>query len=72
MRKSKSKRKVVVIAQHCVSCGACIKECPLGALSIRNGVIAEVDGDKCVGCGKCAAVCPANAITVVKREVQHA
>lgn len=67
----KSKRKAIV-AQHCVSCGACIKECPFGAISIRNGVIAEVDDNKCVGCGKCAAVCPANAISVVMREVKYA
>ncbi|NLM16365.1 MAG: 4Fe-4S binding protein [Candidatus Riflebacteria bacterium] len=68
---SKAKKKAVV-ADHCVSCGTCVKECPMGALSIPQGIIAIVDLNKCVGCGKCAKVCPANAIEIAEREASNA
>lgn len=68
--KVKKIRKAVV-ASHCVSCGACMKVCPFGALSIPDGVMAVVDKNKCVGCGKCTQVCPANAIKIEIKEVHH-
>ncbi len=68
----KKRKRWAVVAQHCVSCGACVKECPLRALSIHKGVIAEVNDNKCVGCGKCVEVCPANALTIITKELSHA
>ncbi len=67
----KKQKRRAVIARHCVACGACMKECPTGALSIRQGVIAEVN-DKCLACGKCVIVCPANAISLIVKEAPHA
>ena len=63
-----SKRYASINRENCAACGACIKECPRGAISIHKGCYAVVDVQSCVGCGKCAKICPANAILVVSRE----
>lgn len=60
----KKKRKAFVDQRHCVACGCCMKVCPMSAIRIVSGIMAEVDRDKCVGCGKCAEECPAAVITV--------
>lgn len=54
---------------RCVACGACVKACPKGALSIHRGCYAVVKEEVCVGCGKCAKTCPADCITIKEREV---
>ena len=61
------KRIAMVDERRCVSCGACVKECPKGALSVKNGIHAFADPDLCVGCGKCAKICPADCIRVLDR-----
>ena len=68
MNKIKKKRKVFVQQSDCVACGCCVKVCPLGAIQIMNGIMAEVDMTKCVGCGKCEKECPASVIII--REVE--
>jgi len=45
-----------------------VKVCPLQAIEIVRGVMAQVRQDKCVGCGKCARECPASVIKI--REVE--
>lgn len=61
-------KKIARISSICVACGCCVKVCPLSALSIWKGVMAQVDGSRCVGCGRCAQECPAGAIDVLPRE----
>ena len=61
-------RKMASIGKECVACGCCVKVCPLQAIEIVRGVIAQVRQDKCVGCGKCARECPASVIKI--REVE--
>lgn len=56
-----------VVGKECVSCGCCVKVCPLGAIAIWKGVHAVVDASRCVGCGKCARECPASVITIRQR-----
>jgi len=63
MKKSK---KIPCINKECVSCGACVRVCPFGAITIHKGLIAVVDEQKCVGCGKCAKECPAGVITMME------
>ena len=58
------KRKAVVDQKDCVACGCCVKVCPLGAIQIIRGIVAQVDIIKCVGCGRCAKECPASVITI--------
>ena len=64
-----TKRRTAVVDQAvCVACGCCVKVCPLQAIEIVRGVMAQVRQDKCVGCGKCARECPASVIKI--REVE--
>lgn len=62
-----SKMIAEVNEQRCVACGACMKKCPRGAISIWKGCYAVIDLEKCVGCGQCMRVCPANCITRKER-----
>ena len=64
----KHPRKAFVDQKSCVACGCCVKVCPLQAIEIVRGVMAQVRQEKCVGCGKCARECPASVIKI--REVE--
>ena len=64
----RKKRKAIVDQRDCVACGCCVKVCPLGAIQIIRGIMAQVDMAKCVGCSKCAKECPASVIAI--REVE--
>ena len=61
-------KRAFVDQKSCVACGCCVKVCPLQAIEIVRGVMAQVRQDKCVGCGKCARECPASVIKI--REVE--
>ncbi|MHB9133800.1 MAG: indolepyruvate ferredoxin oxidoreductase subunit alpha [Armatimonadota bacterium] len=50
------------ITDDCVSCGACVDECPVEAIS-EGADKYEIDADACTDCGSCAQVCPNDAIT---------
>lgn len=56
---------VVVEAGKCIGCGACIAECPIGALDLIDG-IAVVDPAKCKDIGDCVKVCPTDALLLDK------
>lgn len=49
--------------ERCNGCGLCVAVCPLGTLSLRNG-LATVSGSESLNCGHCAAVCPQGAVHV--------
>ena len=51
----------------CVACGACMKACTKGAITIHRGCYALMDESRCVGCCLCAKTCPAGCITVQER-----
>ena len=61
----KNRRRAVVDQGACVACGCCVKSCPLQAIEIVRGVMAQVNGEVCVGCGRCVEKCPA-ALNIVK------
>lgn len=48
----------------CVGCGACLSQCPFGAIEMKDDV--AVIGDKCTLCGTCVDVCPVSAIEMTK------
>lgn len=62
------KKQALVDCNYCVGCGCCVKACPRGAVSVPEGIYAEVMAQKCVGCGLCARACPASAISIIQRE----
>ncbi len=46
---------------RCISCGLCVSQCPVDAISLDPLVI---DLEKCIGCGKCIGTCPTSAMNV--------
>lgn len=50
-----------VINSECISCGSCVSECPVEAIS-EGAEHFEIDADTCLDCGACAATCPTGAI----------
>ncbi|MBP3320977.1 MAG: RnfABCDGE type electron transport complex subunit B [Clostridia bacterium] len=55
----------------CTGLGSCLKKCPFGALSLKNGV-AVVDRNKCTGCGSCIAACPKGLIVLLPKTSAYA
>ncbi|MCP3893139.1 MAG: DUF362 domain-containing protein, partial [Bacteroides sp.] len=47
--------------EKCIQCGACVRECPGGAISLEP---LAIDPEKCIGCGRCIGVCPVRAFDV--------
>ena len=46
------------ITDACLSCGTCVPECPVEAIS-EGDPIYTIDASKCTDCGACRTVCPA-------------
>lgn len=45
--------------EDCAKCGACVRKCPVGAISIETPWI--TDTTKCIGCGRCITLCSQKA-----------
>ena len=61
-KKDQHDLKFVVDEGTCISCGACIKACPVQAISFTTERRARIKPERCIGCGECATVCPVKAI----------
>lgn len=48
------------ITEECVSCGVCLDECPVDAISEGEDIYV-IDLELCTECGSCAEVCPVDA-----------
>ncbi|PKK91035.1 MAG: 4Fe-4S ferredoxin [Candidatus Wallbacteria bacterium HGW-Wallbacteria-1] len=65
------KRKIIKIDENkCNGCGACIPNCPEGALQIIDGKARLVGDLLCDGLGACLGNCPLGAISVEEREAE--
>ncbi len=52
---------VIIDAETCIGCTACIDTCPGNALKMEDDK-AVVDADTCIDCGNCISACPVEAI----------
>lgn len=50
-----------VITDECISCGVCVDECPVGAISEGDDKYV-IDPDTCSDCGACVDSCATDAI----------
>ena len=48
------------ISDDCLGCGACVEECPVNAISEKDGKYV-INAEECVDCGACAGACPVEA-----------
>lgn len=49
-----------IINDDCISCGACVDECPVSCIAEGDGKYV-INADECLECGACAGVCPVSA-----------
>ncbi len=54
----------------CIGLGTCVAACPMGAISVADGV-AQVDYKKCEGCGVCVSACPKHIIKLIPFDAAH-
>lgn len=54
--------KLKLSKEKCVSCGTCVKTCPMGSLQKEGGKI-KYEILNCITCRQCEAECPKNAIS---------
>ncbi len=45
----------------CTSCGTCVEQCPVSALSMIDG-LPKVNPERCIACFCCQEICPETAI----------
>lgn len=51
----------------CSGCGLCERLCPMGNISVKNGI--AVSSDKCTMCYRCISKCPEQVITLLGKKV---
>jgi ferredoxin len=60
---------VEIDSEKCMSCGACVTLCPVGAITMDEDATVVINKEKCIGstCSACVDACPARAIKSVKQ-----
>jgi uncharacterized protein (DUF362 family)/Pyruvate/2-oxoacid:ferredoxin oxidoreductase delta subunit len=51
------------VNEHCVACGECVRNCPQGAISLREGRI-SINHSRCIRCYCCDELCPHDGISL--------
>jgi NADH:ubiquinone oxidoreductase subunit F (NADH-binding)/NAD-dependent dihydropyrimidine dehydrogenase PreA subunit/(2Fe-2S) ferredoxin len=52
--------------QKCEKCGACLRNCPVGAVNKSEDKVYTIIQEKCIKCGACFTACPEKFTAVVK------
>jgi len=53
---------------NCVECGACVAQCPTGALEIDGATWAvRFEKARCAGCERCVPACSYGALGVIEQ-----
>ena len=58
------------IPEKCVQCYACVRNCPVKAVAIRDGK-AQIIQERCIHCGNCVDICSQNAKEVLNGQATH-
>ena len=53
----------VIDKELCISCSACVGDCPTDAIVESNDGKYEIVADDCIDCGACVPSCPTDAIS---------
>jgi Na+-translocating ferredoxin:NAD+ oxidoreductase subunit B len=61
----RSNYRAVIDPEECISCGVCIKRCPVDAIAADENNKANVEREKCIGCGVCVIGCASDALELV-------
>jgi NAD-dependent dihydropyrimidine dehydrogenase PreA subunit len=65
------KRNIITIDEEkCNGCGACIPDCPEGALQMIDGKARLISDLFCDGLGACIGSCPESAISIEERDAE--
>jgi len=56
--------KFTIDPENCTGCLACVRECPVGAISGKKKMPQELDQELCVKCGLCYETCQFDAVKV--------
>lgn len=56
---------------RCVSCGECVKACPLQSLEMQDGYPRMKQDAECILCSTCADTCPEGAIELTMDKEQQ-
>ena len=57
--------RMQVDESSCISCGKCVRSCPMQVDVLKN-----INSAECIRCGKCATVCPTGAIDLNFGKIQ--
>jgi NADH:ubiquinone oxidoreductase subunit F (NADH-binding)/NAD-dependent dihydropyrimidine dehydrogenase PreA subunit/(2Fe-2S) ferredoxin len=52
--------------EKCEACGACLRNCPVGAVNKSEDKVYTIVQEKCIKCGACLTACPEKASAVIK------
>ncbi len=53
-------------SELCAGCGTCVENCPVDAIELLDGGVADRKEELCIGCGVCARACPEGAISLLE------
>jgi NADH-quinone oxidoreductase subunit F len=53
-----------IIPEACTGCGACLRNCPVDAITGEKKEVHEIDQDRCIKCGICQDSCRFEAVEV--------